>query len=267
MSLIANKYKIIEKIGQGSFGEIYKGQNIRTNQPVAIKVELIKNNTMLLKNESTFYQYLKDVKCIPNIKWFGKDDNNYYMVIDLLGNSLQCLKEKKNIFTLRDTLHIGIYIINLLKNLHEKFLIHRDIKPDNFLFGLNDKSSQLYLIDFGFCKTYVVNNLHIKMRKTSNLIGTPIYASINAHNLLELSRRDDLESLAYMLIFFSEGKLDWQYDFCNDIIIKKKENLQINSLLSPSLIEFIKYIKTLAFDETPDYLKLINMFKREIDNL
>ena len=95
MSLIANKYKITEKIGAGSFGEIYKGCNVRTNQYVAIKVEPIKNNTMLLKNESTFYQYLKDIQCIPNVKWFGKDNDNYYMVIDLLGDSLQTLKEKR----------------------------------------------------------------------------------------------------------------------------------------------------------------------------
>ena len=222
MTLVANKYKIIEKIGNGSFGEIYKGANVRTSQHVAIKVELIKNNTLLLKNEAKFYQYLKDINCIPNVKWFGKDSINYYMVIDLLGESLQTLKEKKNKLTLKDTLNIGIHIINLLKSIHDKFLIHRDIKPDNFLFGLNNKSSQLYLIDFGFCKTYINNDLHIKMRNTSNLIGTPMYASINAHNLLELSRRDDMESLAYMLIFFYYGKLEWQNDYFNDNIMEKK---------------------------------------------
>jgi len=267
MSLIANKYKIIEKIGSGSFGEIYKGYNIRSNQHVAIKVESVKNNTMLLKNESTFYQYLKDIQCIPNVKWFGKDTDNYYMVIDLLGESLQSLKEKKNKFTLKETLHIGIHIINLLKSIHDKSLIHRDIKPDNFLFGLNAKSSQLYLIDFGFCKTYISNDLHIKMRNTNNLIGTPIYASINAHNLLELSRRDDMESLAYMLIFFYSGKLDWQYDYSTDSIIKKKEEI-INSINIPIvLINYIKHIKTLCFEDCPSYLDLINMFKRELDKL
>lgn len=267
MSLVANKYKIIEKIGAGSFGEIYKGQNIRTNQYVAIKVELIKNNTMLLKNEATFYQYLKDVKCIPNVKWFGKDNEKYYMVIDLLGNSLQTLKEKKNTFTLKDTLNIGMHIISLLKNIHDRFLIHRDIKPDNFLFGLNDKSSQLYLIDFGFCKTYMNNNMHIKMRKTSNLIGTPIYASTNAHNLLELSRRDDMETLGYMLIFFYHGKLDWQYDFSNDTIIKKKEAILKNNKLPSVLIDYMRYIKSLDFEDCPEYLDLINMFKREIEKI
>jgi casein kinase I family protein HRR25 len=270
MSLVANKYKVTEKIGAGSFGEIYKGYNIRTNQYVAIKVEPIKNNTMLLKNESTFYQYLKDIQCIPNVKWFGKDNDNYYMVIDLLGISLQTLKEKRGKLTLKDTLHIGIHIINLLKNIHDKFLIHRDIKPDNFLFGLNNKSSQLYLIDFGFCKTYTINDKHIKMRKTSNLIGTPIYASINAHNLLEMSRRDDLESLAYMLIFFCNGKLEWQYDFCNDTIIEKKEKILVDNSLSlyPAvLIDYIKYTRLLNFEDSPDYLYLINMFKKEMEKL
>jgi serine/threonine protein kinase len=267
MSLIANKYKLLEKIGAGSFGEIYKGYNVRTNQYVAIKVEPIKNNTMLLKNESTFYQYLKEINSIPNVKWFGKDTVNYYMVIDLLGISLQTLKETKNKFTLKETLNIGIHIINLLKNIHSKFLVHRDIKPDNFLFGLNNKSSQLYLIDFGFCKTYMKNDLHIKMRKTSNLIGTPIYASINAHNFLELSRRDDMESLGYMLIFFYEGHLNWQHEFCNDTIIKKKEEILNNVSLPVILVNYMNYIRSLSFEDSPEYLYLINIFKSEIEKL
>ena len=267
MTLIANKYKITDKIGSGSFGDIYKGYNIRTKQYVAIKLEPIKNNTMLLKNESAFYQYLKDIKCIPNVKWFGKDEINYYMVIDLLGRSLQTLKEEKNKFTLKDTLLIGTHIIYLLKKIHDNFLVHRDIKPDNFLFGVDNKCNQLYLIDFGFCKTYITNNLHIKMRNTSNLIGTPTYASINAHNLLELSRRDDLESLAYMLVFFYYGKLDWQCDFSNESIIIQKEKLITHKEMPSVLIDYIKYTRSLYFEETPDYLKIINMFKSEIEKL
>ena len=92
MNLINNKYKIIEQIGSGSFGSIFKGENVRTKEKVAIKVEPIKNDTKLLKNESTIYQYLGSKHGFPVVKWFGKDTNNYYMVINLLGKSLEQLK-------------------------------------------------------------------------------------------------------------------------------------------------------------------------------
>ena len=175
MSLIGNKYKLLEKIGEGSFGSIYKGENIRTHELVAIKVEPIINNTKLLKNESIIYQYLNNNEGLPNVKWFGKDQVNYYMTINLLGESLQTLKERKETFSLKLVLQIGIQIITLLKMIHDKGLVHRDIKPDNFLLGLKNKNKQIYIIDFGFCKTFLNNDKHIDINKTIiNIIGTSI---------------------------------------------------------------------------------------------
>ena len=219
MSLIGNKYKLLEKIGEGSFGSIYKGENIRTHELVAIKVEPINNNTKLLKNESIIYQYLNNNEGLPNVKWFGKDQINYYMVINLLGESLQTLKERKTTFSLKLVLQIGIQIINLLKMIHDKGLVHRDIKPDNFLLGLKNKNKQIYIIDFGFCKTFLNNNTHIDMKKTSSLIGSNNFASVNAHEFNELSRRDDLESLGYMLVYFYIGNLIWK-DYSNNEMIR-----------------------------------------------
>jgi serine/threonine protein kinase len=136
---IQNKYVINEQIGVGSFGFIYKGTNIRTNEKVAIKMEPIKNNTKLLKNESTIYQYLLNVNGVPTIKWFGKDEINYYMVINLLGESLQSFVEKRGPIPLKLTMKIGLQILYLLKDIHEKGLVHRDVKPDNFLIGIGKK--------------------------------------------------------------------------------------------------------------------------------
>ena len=268
------RYDLLEQIGSGSFGLVYKGKNKRTGDVVAIKVEPIANQTKLLKNESTFYQFLKDTVGIPTIKWFGKDEVNYYMVLDLLGPSLEQLKREKGSFSLRLTLQVGIQIINLLMCIHEKGLVHRDIKPDNFLLGVNDK--QLYLIDFGFCKTFVRENRHILPGKTNNIIGTLNYASINAHDMCELSRRDDMESLGYLLIDLVQGKLKWTQNQNNsnekiramkcDAIINNydNDNDNDNDTIPNILVNYMKIIRALAFDEKPNYYVLIEMFKQTL---
>lgn len=266
-NLIANKYKLLDKIGQGSFGSIYKGENIRTKEYVAIKIEPVINDTKLLKNESTIYQYLNNDEGFPNVKWFGKDKTNYYMVINLLGESLQSLIERRYTFSLKLVLQIGIQIINLLKTIHDKGLIHRDIKPDNFLLGLNNKNKQIYLIDFGFCKTFLNNDKHIEMKKVNNLIGTNNFASVNAHDFNELSRRDDLESLGFMLIYFYFGNLIWK-DYTDNEMIRVMKNTIINDENNPKiLIEYFKIIKCLEFKEKPNYDLLINMFKDQLKEI
>ena len=267
--MILNKYELIEKIGVGSFGSIYKGKNIRTNEDVAVKVESIKNKTKLLKNETKIYQYLTNIDFVPTIKWFGKDELNYYMVLNLLGASLEQLRNKKGLLNLRLTLQIGIQIIIMLEEIHNQCLIHRDIKPDNFLLGLGDKNKQLYIIDFGFCKSYMKNGKHIPLEYTSNLIGTPKYASINAHQCLELSRRDDLESLGYMLLYLHTNKLEWN----PDLLVKKDDYIYLKEMLTKDetipkiLIDFLIIVRNLEFDEMPKYSKLSEMFEKEIHSI
>lgn len=268
-SLIGKKYILLDLIGSGSFGSIYQGENVRTQEKVAIKVEPIKNETKLLKNEATFYQYLSNKQGIPEVKWYGKDNLNYYMVLNLLGESLEAIKEQKGIFSLKTTLQIGINVLDLLRTIHEAGLIHRDIKPDNFLLSLSDTNKKINIIDFGLCKSYLNNEKHIEMKQTSSLIGTPTYASINAHNFMELSRRDDLESLGYMLIYFYLGELEWQkIDSTNHELIKTmKTNVIYNTKIPPILIEYIKFVRTIDFEEKPYYHTLFEVFKNEIDKI
>ena len=265
MDLINKKYKKLEVIGEGSCGLIYKGHNVRTNEFVAIKVESIEKETKLLKNESIIYQYLNNLPGIPCVKWFGKDDTNYYMVLNLLGESLQSIKNKKQSFSLKLVLQIGIHILDLLKTIHDKGLVHRDIKPDNFLVGLNDKIKTIYIIDFGLCRSFIKDNKHIEERKTNSLIGSQMYASINSHNFIELTRRDDLESLGYMLLYFYLGSLSWQTDReTPSIIVKAKQNIINETNIPVVLINYMKYVRSLEFEEKPNYYLLSDNFKREI---
>lgn len=264
MSFINNKYKIITKIGSGTFGSIYKGQNIRTNEYVAIKIEPIKNDLKLLKNESIIYQYLNGCHNIPSVKWFGKDNNNYYMVIDLLGPSLQDLIETKNKLCLKITLKIGIKIISIIKIIHDKGLVHRDIKPENFLFSL-DNLNKLYLIDFGLCKKIIFENKHNQIKKTSGIIGSKNYMSINSHNHIELSRRDDLESIGYMLLYLYNGTLDWNNESNEIKILNMKQNVLNYDNIPNVIINYIKLVKSLDYEETPNYNLIIDEFKKEIE--
>ena len=253
----------MEKIGSGSFGTIYKGENIRNKEQVAIKVETIQSEVKLLKNEAIIYQYLKGIKGIPTVKWFGKEMTHYYMVIQLLGESLEVIKQRKGYFSLQLTMQICIHILGILSCIHERGLVHRDIKPDNFLLGLGSESSSVYLIDFGFCKTYIKNGAreHIPMKTNKHLIGSPNYASIHSHELMELSRRDDLESLGYMVCYFYFGELDWESDTDMDTIKKKKQTFLLNNDKDiPEVIgNYFEYVNSLTFEETPDYALLISL--------
>jgi len=260
---IANKYLVLQKIGNGSFGIIYKGENIRTKERIAIKIEPIFQNTKLLKNESIIYNYLKEIDGVPNIKWYGKDKINYYMVISLLGNSLQTTRENLNInFSINYLTSISNQILFLIQSIHRKGIIHRDIKPDNFLFEIN--SDKLFLIDFGLSKFYLNENKHISNKKTNFIIGSVNFTSYHSHENNELSRRDDLISLGYIMIFLYLGKLEWSninLKENNELIIDLKKNILKNDNLPLFIRYYLIYCYSLRFDEEPNYFYLIDLLK------
>ena len=274
MNLINNKYKLIKKIGSGSFGTIFEGVNSRTNEKVAIKIELISNELKLLKYETNIYKILGNISGVPKIKWYGKDQTYYYMVIDLLGDSLEKILEVSGPFKMKSILQIGINVLNILMNIHGKGFIHRDIKPENFLLTINTPK-KLYIIDFGISKPFLINDKHIESKMTHQFIGTQNFASINTHEFYEQSRRDDLESLAYMLICFYFGKLEWMncnITFSNrdeeNIFVKnKKKDLVNNENIPKILMDYYKSVLILGFYEKPDYNKFIEIFTNELNNL
>lgn len=253
--ILANRYKIMDKIGEGNFGEIYKGINIRTNELIAIKKE--NKNNKSLKNEAKLYQYLNSgfIEGFIKIKWFGIHLLENYLVMDLLDISLLTFKNINKNIDIEKIEKIGKQMIKRIEYLHKKGLIHRDIKPDNFVFGLNNTKDILYLIDLGFCKRYYNDDgIHKPNKILNNLIGTPLFVSLNIHNLNQPSRRDDIESAIYIILYLM-NKMTWYNLLDNniEIIIKLKEDIINSKEISNKLLIILHYVRNLKYDELPNY--------------
>ena len=248
--IIFYKYIILAKIGNGSFGEIYKGENIRTKEFVAIKREKQTNNK-LLKHEAKIYNYLGKQRGFLELKWFGISNNYSYLVTNLLGDSLLLIKQHKSLL-LSEIKSIGVQMVKRIHLLHEKSLLHRDIKPDNFVF--DQSNTMVYLIDFGLCKSFITKEgTHISYKLTKNIIGSVNYVSLNGHRNIELTRRDDLESMLYVLLFLLD-MLPWKIDETLTItnIIELKQNI-IHLNIPLTIKQIMSYIRQLTFDEIPNY--------------
>ena len=209
-TIFGGKYLIGDKIGSGSFGEIYKCINIQTHEKTAIKLESVNATYSKLFNESKILKHLEGSLGIPELHCYGIDKGYNYMILDLLGPSLEDLKSFcGNKLSLKTVLMIFDQMINRVEYLHSKSLIHRDIKPENFLIGYQKRSNILYIIDFGLSKRYRDSKTlkHIPYRDTKAFTGTIRYASINTHLGIEQSRRDDLEATGYTLIYLLKGIL------------------------------------------------------------
>jgi len=270
--IIFNKYKVIKKINSGSFSDIYLGINLKDNNKyIAIKVEPRTVSKPLLETEAFSIFVLKGCG-IPELLSFGINKNFNFLVEPYLGKSLNDIFiEQKKRLSLKDICLISIQIIQRIEWVHSKNMIHRDIKPDNFLIGYEDQSI-IYLIDFGLSKKYRTSKTgkHIKFSLTGKFTGTVRFASINALRGVEQSRRDDLESIGYMIIYFMKGKLPWDKirgkstKEINRKTYIKKNIIHISDLckdLPSQIFEYMKYVRHLMFSQTPDYNYLINLFK------
>lgn len=270
--IVGGRYKLIKKIGSGSFGVIYLGCTLDNSEKVAIKLEPVRTQHPQLLFESKLYKYLQGHCGIPNIRWYGTERDHNVLVMDLLGPSLEDLFNFcKRRFSLKTVLMLADQMIRLIQYVHSKSFIHRDIKPDNFLMGIGKHCNRLFLIDFGLAKKYRSSrsNVHIKYREKKSLTGTARYASVNAHLGIEQSRRDDMESLGYVLVYFNRGSLPWQglkaatKKQKYEKISEKKMTTTVETLCKGFPAEFVMYLnycRYLGFEETPDYWYLRQLF-------
>lgn len=276
MSILSDNYIIINKLGSGSFGEVYLAQR-KDGLQVAAKVE-DRSKVSRIINEYKIYKYLAKngfEKGLPKVYELIQTKDYNIMFMQLLGLSLDDIFNKNNKkFDLKQVLYLGIEILKLIKSLHTAEFIHRDIKPSNFMVGVNN-DKQLYILDLGLSKKYVKDKKHIEYRDGRSLIGTARYASINMHLGIEPSRRDDLESIGYMLVYFLKGVLPWQglkkkgVHKNIEAIGEIKIAISIDSLcenLPECFHKYITYCRNLKFDETPDYDYMSDLFIKTAEN-
>ncbi|KAK5968681.1 Casein kinase I [Trichostrongylus colubriformis] len=269
---VGGRFRLGRKIGSGSFGDIYLGLNVQTNEEVAVKLECIKSKHPQLHIEARLYRVMSGGIGIPDVKWCGLEGDYNVMVMELLGPSLEDLFnfcQRK--FSLKTVLLLADQMITRIEYIHERDYIHRDIKPDNFLMGLGKRGNLVYIIDFGLAKKYRDSrSQHIPYRENKNLTGTARYASVNTHRGIEQSRRDDIESLGYVLMYFNRGTLPWQglkaatkrqkYDK----ISEKKISTSVEELCAShpeAFASYLRYSRTLGFEDTPDYGHLRQLFR------
>ena len=268
--LIFDRYKLIKRLGSGSFGSIYSAEY--DNQYFAIKLEEKNRGQNLLENEAYIMSYLGGPG-LPIVKSYGYSCKHNILIMELMGKSLEDIFESFVVKKMspRCVCNIGYQMIELLEYIHNKHVIHRDIKPDNFVIGLNVKKKYIYILDFGLSKKYRSSKTlkHYPIVKNKNLTGTARYASINALNGWTQSRRDDLEAIGYVLMYFLRGKLPWQgipaktkEDRYRKIMLKKKET-SAEELCMGFPNEFAKYVnytRSLQYEEDPKYYYLKDLF-------
>jgi serine/threonine protein kinase len=273
--VIHGKYQITKPIGSGSFGCIFEVQSLEDGRLYAVKLENDKGPSPQLRWEYHLYKLLDAATGVPRVYDFWHEENYRAMCMDRLGPSLafyflQCNK----MLSIKTVSMVGIQMICRLEYLHQRSHIHRDIKPDNFVFGVGTNSHILYLIDMGLAQRYrdLKTFVHRPYKEDRGLAGTARYVSVNVHLGVEQSCRDDLESVAYVLISLRKGRLPWQSlkgkskdkkDKDKDMLAAFKMETSPETLCQDLPIEFLHYVqkvRQLTFDQRPPYALLRGYF-------
>lgn len=279
-SIIDDTYKILtdQRLGGGSFGHVYKCLNIKTNKEYSIKVESNDITNPQLFHEYKILKLLEGNEGIPNTYLFKNIGGESILIIDLLGPNLEDILQdtKTKKFTLKTCLMTLKQLIERLKIIHKEGIIHRDLKPENLLVNKNIRNGLIYLIDYGLSKKYkdAKNDMHIPFKNERPITGTIRYISINTHKGFEQSRRDDIESALYIIVYFLNGKLDWDGIKCKTKdekikkIMEKKEEFKNNKeykKLPQSFSQIFQYVYNINFEEKPNYEYIFGIINKGLE--
>lgn len=290
-------YRIGRQIGRGAFGQVFLGSHRVSGEMVAIKLEPLSAAHPQLPHEARLYKSLAgDHPGVCKMHWHGQtDDGHYAIIMDLLGPSLEDLHQRcQSSFTLSTTMQLGVTLMDRFEHIHSRGIVHRDVKPQNLAMRLQPGVPQaaaamaheqenrpderagpsasfggLMVIDFGLARAFYTSEGHISLRKHQGRAGTARYASMNTHRGLTQSRRDDLESIGYLLIFLHRGRLPWQGI---KAATRKEKHLKICDAKSrtplaelcasmPGMHEYLSYVRKLSFDAEPNYGYLRGLFE------
>ena len=249
--MTGGRYSVVEKLGSGSFGEVYKGIDVETEENAAIKMERKDAKHPQLFHDSKIYEHIPEGMGIPNIRWRGTKIDHSILVLDLLGPSLgNIFGYRQCKFNLKMVLMLADQLIERIEYIYRRSVLHRDLKLDDLLMGISLTSKLVHLNDFGLSKLFQNSNSmrHIPLTTHKGLTRTVHYASINNHRGIEQSRRDDIESIGYALLYFLRGNLPWQ-DVMDSNKKRKFENICEMKMATP--IEYLCYEDDNVFEWTP----------------
>ncbi|KAM3147615.1 hypothetical protein pb186bvf_000422 [Paramecium bursaria] len=273
--IIDRRFKILNKIGQGSFGTVYLCFDNETEEYCACKFELRQQRLQMMTREILVMKELSGISGFPQIIHHGKDRQHLYYMSQILGENLeQLLKRAGGRFSITTVMQLAIQLIDRIEVFHSRSFIHRDIKPENFVISRED-NTLIFLIDFGLAKYYrSKEGKHIEFVQKQGVIGTARYASINTLQWMEQSRRDDLEAIGYMLIYFIKGELPWQNikaptkEQKYESILQMKMSNSLSQLcknLPKCFMMYFQHVKSLLFQQQPNYSLLRALFQKQLE--
>lgn len=263
--LIKNNFEIIEKIGEGSYGNIFKAIDKKNKQLVAVKMENESNE--ILKNEikTTMYLNNNNISGILKILDYGFHDSKRFVVYKILNKCFLSLMKINESFSKEEVFKFAIISLGILRDIHKMNIVHRDLKPDNFMI---DKNNNLYLIDLGLSDSLTYQ---LDEKREPSTIGSELFCSINIHEGYEYGKRDDLISLGYIFAYFLLGKLPWENGFSNKrkFIEIKKDKYNLYKLLKDTIQVqiYLEYCFKLKINDKPDYKMLIKLFSKNLKEL
>ena len=310
--IVAGKYQLLKKIGEGSFGKIFaargvegrtqeadamdnippstsppstssisppstsppQARGVRGVSPLAIKIMSIEN-AELHQNEVAIYEKIKDIPCIPSLYASGTEGKFNYIVMDLLEQSVEQLHiTYGEQMSLKVVLHLALQMLAIVEHIHARGIIHRDLKPANFLLKTNAQQiSELYLIDFGLAKSFLdEKSRHCPIKTNETIVGTTRYMSVNVHQGLTASRRDDLETLGYIMLFLYHGQLSWQKQHTIARVVELKQQFDGYNTVGtvgglPTVGEFVLFVlycRNLGFADKPNYAYLRGLLENRM---